>query len=132
MSISAYRRQKEAAETPRELECRAFSTVIGKLIEGQKTGGKALIEACYLNNQLWTALTVDLSLADNPLPADLKARLISLALWVQRYTPRAMGGTAPVDPLIAVNRNILDGLSTKPSGAGTQQPAVSIGQLGAV
>jgi len=116
MSISAYRRQKEAAETPRELECRAFSTVIGKLIEGQKTGGKALIEACYLNNQLWTALTVDLS----------------LAIWVQRYTPQAMGGTAPVDPLIAVNRNILDGLSTKPSGAGTQQPAVSIGQLGAV
>ena len=131
MSISAYRRQKEAAETPRELECRAFSIVIGKLTDAKKTGGQALIDACFLNSQLWTALTVDLALADNPLPDDLKARLISLAIWVQRYTPQAMGGTAPVDPLIAVNRNVLDGLSTKPSGAGTP-PAMSIGQLGAV
>jgi flagellar biosynthesis activator protein FlaF len=131
MSISAYRRQKEAAETPRELECRAFSIVIGKLVEGKKTGGRALIDACYLNNQLWTALTVDLSLAANALPLDLKARLISLSLWVQRYTPQAMGGTAPLDPLIAVNRNILEGLSAKPPGA-SAQPAVSIGQLDAV
>jgi flagellar biosynthesis activator protein FlaF len=131
MSISAYRRQKEAAETPRELECRAFSIVIGKLVEGKKTGGRALIDACYLNNQLWTALTVDLSLAANALPLDLKARLISLSLWVQRYTPQAMGGTAPLDPLIAVNRNILEGLSAKPPGA-SAQPTVSIGQLDAV
>lgn len=131
MSISAYRRQKEAAETPRELECRAFSIVIGKLVEGKKAGGKALIDACYLNNQLWTALTVDLSLAANALPADLKARLISLSIWVQRYTPQAMGGTASLDPLIAVNRNILEGLSTKSPSASTA-PTVTIGQLGAV
>ena len=132
MSISAYRRQKEAAETPRELECRAFSTVIGKLIEGQKTGGKALIEACYLNTQLWTALTVDLSLADNPLPADLKARLISLAIWVQRYSMQVMQGTASADPLISVNRNILEGLSVSPPPANNAAPMVTIPQLGPV
>jgi flagellar protein FlaF len=131
MSISAYRRQKEAAETPRELECRAFSVVIGKLTEAKKSGGQALVEACYLNNQLWTALTVDLSLADNPLPEDLKARLISLAIWVQRYTPQAMAGTASVDALIAVNRNILDGLRAKPENAPTG-PKVAISELGTV
>jgi flagellar biosynthesis activator protein FlaF len=131
MSISAYRRQKEAAETPRELECRAFSVVIGKLTEAKTVGGQALIDACYLNNQLWTALTVDLSLADNPLPEDLKARLISLAIWVQRYTPQAMAGTASVDALIAVNRNILDGLRAKPDNApaGTK---VALSELGTV
>ena len=131
MSISAYRRQKEAAETPRELECRAFSTVIGRLMEAQKTGGQALVDACYLNNQLWTALTVDLSLADNALPEDLKARLISIAIWVQRYTPQAMAGSAPLEPLIAVNRNILEGLRAKPTGT-TTAPELKIGQLGAV
>ena len=114
MSITAYRRQKESAETPRELECRAFAVVIGKLTEAKRSGGPALIEACYLNNQLWTALTVDLSLADNPLPEELKARLISLAIWVQRYTPQAMQGSVSPDPLISVNRNILEGLTIMP------------------
>ncbi|HEX3497789.1 MAG TPA: flagellar biosynthesis regulator FlaF [Stellaceae bacterium] len=130
MSISAYRRQKEAAETPRELECRAFSVVIGKLTDAKRTGGQAVIDACYLNNQLWTALTVDLSLADNPLPEELKARLISLAIWVQRYTPQAMGG-APLDPLIQVNRNILDGLRAQPTGP-SARISESVSQLGAV
>jgi flagellar biosynthesis activator protein FlaF len=131
MSISAYRRQKEAAETPRELECRAFSVVIGKLTDAKTAGGQALIDACYLNNQLWTALTVDLSLADNPLPEDLKARLISLAIWVQRYTPQAMAGTASVDALIAVNRNILDGLRAKPDNAPAERK-VALSELGTV
>lgn len=131
MSIAAYRRRKEAAETPRELECRAFSTVIGKLIDGKKNGGRALIDACYLNSQLWTTLMVDLSLADNALPADLKARLISISIWVQRYTPEAMRGTVSPDPLIAVNRNMLEGLSAAPPSAGGKQE-VTIGQLGAV
>jgi flagellar protein FlaF len=131
MSISAYRRQKEAAETPRELECRAFSVVIGKLTDAKTSGGQALVDACYLNNQLWTALTVDLSLANNPLPEDLKARLISLAIWVQRYTPQAMAGSASLDPLIAVNRNILDGLRAQSASQSTKVPE-TVGELGAV
>jgi flagellar protein FlaF len=130
MSISAYRRQKEAAETPRELECRAFSVVIGKLTDAKTSGGQALVDACYLNNQLWTALTVDLSLANNPLPEDLKARLISLAIWVQRYTPQAMAGAA-LDPLIAVNRNILDGLRAQSESQSGKVPE-TVGELGAV
>jgi flagellar protein FlaF len=114
MSISAYRRSKEAAEMPRELERRAFTTTIGKLIEGKAKGGRHLIDACFLNQQLWTALLVDLALPQNELPVDLKARLISIGIWVQRYTPAVMRGQAPIDPLISVNRNILEGLSTQP------------------
>lgn len=131
MSIAAYRRRKEAAEAPRELECRAFSTVIGKLSEAKKHGGHALIDACYLNSQLWTTLAIDLSLESNALPADLKARLISISIWVQRYTPGAMRGTASLDPLIAVNRNILEGLRAAPPSTDGKQE-VTIGQLSAV
>ena len=117
MSISAYRRQKEAAEMPRELERRAFTTTIGKLLEGKEKGGRQLIEACYLNQQLWTALLTDLALPQNELPADLKARLISIGIWVHRYTLRVMNGNASIDPLISVNRNILEGLSAAPPPA---------------
>jgi flagellar biosynthesis activator protein FlaF len=69
-------------------------------------------------------------LQDNALPTDLKARLISLALWVQRYTPAVMGGTASPDPLIAVNKNILEGLAAVPEGAEVRP--TTIPQLGAV
>jgi flagellar protein FlaF len=130
MSISAYRQRKEAAEMPRELERRAFMTTIGKLTEGKEKGGRALIDACFLNQQLWTALLIDLSLPQNALPDELKARLISIAIWVQRYTPTVMAGTASVDPLINVNRNILEGLSMRSS----PPPAQDLGavQLNAI
>jgi flagellar protein FlaF len=117
MSISAYRRSKEAAEMPRELERRAFTTTIGKLMEGKAKRGRHLIDACFLNQQLWTALMVDLALPQNALPDELKARLISIAIWVQRYTPTVMRGEASIDPLISVNRNILEGLSVQPTTA---------------
>jgi flagellar biosynthesis activator protein FlaF len=130
MSISAYHRRQEAAEKPRELERRAFSIVIGKLVGAKAEGGKRLIEACYLNYQLWSTLQADLVLQDNALPTDLKARLISLALWVQRYTPAVMGGTASPDPLITVNKNILEGLAAVPEGDAVRP--TTIPQLGAV
>ena len=129
MSIAAYRRRKEAAETPRELERRALTTVIGKLIEGQRQGGRVLLEACLLNSKLWSALVVDLALPENALPDDLKARLISIGLWVQRYTLKAMSGAA-VDPLIDVNRNIAEGLATNAPAAPAGQ--ASLAQLGTV
>src|SRR5215468_9338546 len=117
MSISAYRRSHQATEMPRDLERRAFTTTIGKLIEGKEQGGKRLVEACFLNQQLWTTLLVDLALPQNALPEDLKARLISIGIWVHRYTPSVMQGKAPVDPLISVNRNILEGLTAGPAAS---------------
>jgi len=130
MSISAYRRRKEAEEMPRDMERRAFMTTIGKLLEGKEKGGRFLIDACYLNQQLWTALIVDLALPQNALPEELKARLISIAIWVQRYTPNVMGGRAPVDALIDVNRNILEGLSVRP--ASLPQQEIKAPQLNAI
>jgi flagellar protein FlaF len=130
MSIAAYRQRQEAAEQPRALERRAFLVVIGKLVEAKEQGGRALIDACFLNHQLWSVLLADLALPQNALPDDLKARLISLALWVQRYTPGVMQGTASPDPLIAVNRNILDGLSAGPAASAT--PFVATPALQAV
>ena len=130
MSISAYRRRKEAEEMPRDMERRAFMTTIGKLLEGKEKGGRFLIDACYLNQQLWTALMVDLALPQNALPEELKARLISIAIWVQRYTPAVTGGRASVDALIEVNRNILEGLSVRPAALPPQE--IKAPQLNAV
>jgi len=130
MSIAAYRRQREAAETPRELERRAFMTVIGRLTDAKEKRGQALVEACHLNTQLWTTLLVDLCIPENGLPQDLKARLISIGIWVLRYTPDVMAGKVPVEPLISVNRSIAEGLSTVPA-ADRSSPEATIAALGA-
>ena len=102
---------------PRELEQRAFTIVIGRLMEGKEKGGATLIEACHLNQQLWTTLLTDLALPQNTLPDQLKAQLISLGIWVHKYSPQVMGGKAAVDPLISLNRSILEGLSATPQAA---------------
>src|SRR5262249_38421989 len=110
MSIASYRRAHETAEAPREMEQRCFSVVTGKLIDAKQNGGRSLVEACYLNERLWSTLASDLALPSNGLPDELKARLISLAIWVHRYTPRVMSGEVTPDALISVNRNIIEGL----------------------
>ena len=130
MSISAYRRRQEMAEKPRELERRAFSIVTGKLVGAKDKGGPPLIDACYLNYQLWSTLQADLALPANALPVELKARLLSLSIWVQRYTHDVMRGAASADPLINVNKNILDGLSMTPGDGPAAAPTIA--QLGAV
>jgi flagellar protein FlaF len=121
MSIARYRRIQETIESPREMEQRCFSIVTGKLIDAKEQGGPPLIEACYLNQRLWSTLAADLALPSNGLPDELKARLISLSIWVNRYTPRVMAGDATPDALISVNRNIIEGLGTKPAA----QPAAA-------
>jgi flagellar protein FlaF len=43
----------------------------------------------------------------------LRAGIISIGLWVDRFTSDVVAGREPIDPLIGVNRAILDGLATE-------------------
>ena len=115
MSVDLYRRQQENVESPRDTERRALTMVNGKLRDAKERGGSALAEACHLNERLWNIFRADLSLPENGFPAPLKAQLISLAIWVSRHTGKVLRGEADVDPLIAVNRSILEGLGASPA-----------------
>ena len=44
------------------------------------------------------------------LPDALRASIISIALWVNRHASEVMKGREPIDPLIEVNRSLLEGL----------------------
>ena len=105
MSISAYRRRQEMAEKPRELERRAFSIVTGKLAGAKDKGGPQLIDACYLNYQLWSTLQGDLALPDNALPVELKARLLSLSIWENEEAVATWRNTADHRGAQALGRN---------------------------
>ncbi len=77
------------------------------------TPGHSRTRAIGRNHNLWSVLVKDLSLADNRLPEPVKAQLIGLGLWSMRYSTLALLRDLPVDPLIAVNSNVLDGLSAQ-------------------
>ena len=122
MSYQSYQQAQNKAEDPREIEYRAMGMVTGKLIEAQQAGDqRKLIEAVHLNEKLWALFRADLSQPGNALPMDLRARLISISLWVQRHSSKVTKGEGDIEALIDVNKNIMAGL--RPGGAAATQDA---------
>ena len=114
MTLRAYQKAQAAAENPRNAEYRLFGQVTASLLDASTTGakGKPLVDAIDWNRRLWSTLAVDCMDEHNALPMDLKARIVSLSLWVARYSSEVMQQGAPLDPLIDVNRNMMQGLSS--------------------
>jgi len=130
MGIAVYKSIIRECETPRQMERRILTRITGALskyaenYDGAISSEKRLemlysgLGECLVENQLfWRMLKNDVTSKDNSLTSDLKASLISLALWVERETNSVMGGGAGVLDLIAVNQNIIAGLA----GIGSEQ-----------
>jgi flagellar protein FlaF len=118
MSLQAYQKAQRHAESPREMEYRLFGQVTHALIEADKENRsdfKKLMDALDWNRRLWSTLAVDCSGSANQLPPALRAQIISLSLWVSRFSSEAARSRASLKPLIDVNRNIMQGLSQRPA-----------------
>jgi flagellar protein FlaF len=68
------------------------------------------MEALDWNRRIWTTLASDCLDDRNQLPKGVRAQIVSLSLWIGKYTKRVMREGAPVDPLIEINRTIMQGL----------------------
>jgi flagellar protein FlaF len=112
MTVKAYQNAQRIAENPRDTEYRIFGQVTGALINVQKLGTKGgpLVEAVDWNKRLWRTLATDCLHDANKLPKDVRAKIVSLSLWVTKYSRRVTREGAPVQPLIEVNRTIMQGL----------------------
>jgi flagellar protein FlaF len=75
----------------------------------------ALAEALDKNRRLWTTLAQDCADPQNALPEKLRAQIISLAMWVSRHSSSVMQEGDDLDPLIDVNRSIMQGLAPQAS-----------------
>jgi flagellar protein FlaF len=75
--------------------------------------GPSRVRALGRNHLLWSILVKDLALDENALASGLKSQLIELGLWSMRYSTLAMLKDLSLEPLIEVNRNILDGLQSQ-------------------
>ena len=112
MTLKAYQKAQAAGESPRSAEYRLFGQVTGALIDAQSKGakGKPLVDAIDWNRRLWSTLAVDCLDDGNRLPKELRAQIVSLSLWVNKYSGEVMREGATLEPLIDVNRTIMQGL----------------------
>ena len=124
MSVTAYKRTISHTEDPRQIERRILASVTSKLEnkfeafdgaaeKSQKLQMLAdgLRDTLWENQRVWLTFKADLAEKDNGLTADLRAALISLALWVENHTKAVLSGSKNVKPLFDINRSIIDGLS---------------------
>jgi flagellar protein FlaF len=112
MPVTAYQKAQRAAENPRNTEYRLFGQVTGALMEAQSAGaqGPSLIDAIDWNRRMWSTLAIDCMDNANKLPKELRAQIVSLSLWVNKYSSEVMQRGASLDPLIDINRTIMQGL----------------------
>ena len=112
MTLQAYRNTQAATEDPRATEYRLFGQVTGRLLEVQasQAQGTPLVEAIDWNRRLWRTLAADCMDDRNALTQDVRAKIISLSLWVAKYSRSVTREKAPLDPLIEINRTIMQGL----------------------
>ena len=112
MSLQAYKNAQVATENPRVTEFRLFGQVTGALLDARNTNasGTPLVEAIDWNRRMWRALAADCMDDRNGLTEDLRAKIISISLWVSKYSRQVTRDRASIDPLIEINRNIMAGL----------------------
>jgi flagellar protein FlaF len=113
MSFQVYQQAARQADNPRETEYRLFGEVTRALIAASQVPPEDIatrIDALDWNRRLWSVLASDCSSDGNPLPPQLRAQIISLSLWVSRHTSAVMRREEQFEPLIEVNRIIMQGL----------------------
>lgn len=114
MSLQAYQSVARSAENPRDAEYRLFGQVTRALMEASKVDKadlKTRMDALDWNRRLWSALATDCADPSNQMPQAARAQIISLSIWVAKYTSSVMREGEDIDALVDVNRIIMQGLS---------------------
>lgn len=115
MSLKAYQTTQQANETSSQTEYRLFSDVTRALMEAKEleTLNSGLHEALHWNRQLWSTLATDCAVEGNRLPKQLRASIISISIWVGKYSSQVALGQADIQALIDINKNIMEGLAAQ-------------------
>jgi flagellar biosynthesis activator protein FlaF len=112
MTLKAYQNTQRITENPRETEYRLFGQVTGALLSAKRDGqtGGPLAEAVDWNRKIWRTLAADCLDDRNQLPEGVRANIVSLSLFVTRYSKEVVRKGVSLDPLIEINRSIMQGL----------------------
>lgn len=128
--IQAYAQTQKSSMPPREVEAMAFTKAALMLEEakGKVDDYDSYAAALKFNQLLWTIIQADVVDNENQLPAQLKANILSLSIFVDRQTIKSLANTKAenLDALININKNLAEGLMTRqanPAEAAPQQKA---------
>lgn len=112
--VSAYQDAQRATMSPREVEAMALTKAAFLMEEAKKdvANYQAYSQALRFNHLLWTIIQTDITDKNNLLPPEIKANIMSLSIFVDKQTAKALAdGTAKsLDVLININRNLAEGL----------------------
>lgn len=124
LAYRAYGQVTQRTATGRSLEYALFEQITQALQAVHDIGAADPAEwadALYRNLQMWTIFSADLLSAENALPQDTKAGLLSLSDFVRRTSLQVFGGSEGILNLIEVNRTIMAGLVGSPAMAGQEE-----------
>ncbi len=124
MSVTAYKRTISHTEAPRQIERRILAQVTSELenqfhafdsaerkLDRLQLLADGLRHTLWKNQTIWMTFKMDLTEDENGLNPELRASIISLAIWVEKHTQSVLAGGKKIGPLIEMNRSIIDGLS---------------------
>ncbi|MGA0614742.1 flagellar biosynthesis regulator FlaF [Paracoccus sp. KR1-242] len=95
----------------KDMEYDAFSRVTRMLhLAPRECRSDATVVAVSRNNELWTLLATDLADPANGIEDQVKAGLISLAIFSLRHGQSVLSGKATTDALIDINLAVMKGL----------------------
>jgi flagellar protein FlaF len=125
--VQAYAQMQKSSMSPREIEAMAF-TKAALLMEDAKKNlddYDNYASALKFNQLLWTIIQADVVDKANKLPDVLKANILSLSIFVDKQTIKALADTKVdyLDSLININKNLAEGLMVKPAGTQTAEAA---------
>lgn len=114
MSLQAYKTAATRAENPREMEYRLFGQVTRALMHASTVDPADIatrIDALDWNRRLWSVLATDCADPNNAMDKALRARIISISLFVSKHSSVVMRGDDDFEALIDINRMIMQGLA---------------------
>ena len=113
MSLAAYQSVRRLSEAPRDIEHRLMGQITGEMISARDARKERaeLAEPLHRNREMWNLFSADCAAPGNELPDQLRASIISLALWIDRFSSEVIAGRESVDDLIEVNRSVMEGLA---------------------
>ena len=116
-AIIGYQQTQKTVDSNREaataeVDAMVLRQVAERLQKAQQLPDEDYFEETLLFNQLiWTVIQSEMT-AENPLSEEIKANLVSLSIFVDKQTAKAIGTRKPelLNALIDINRNISLGL----------------------
>jgi flagellar biosynthesis activator protein FlaF len=107
---------EDTSERIRNNEVRAIehSIALMKKAHDSHMVARDVVEAVFFVNRLWCVLLEDLASRENGLPEALRAKLISIGIWMLRAVEDIRQNRAKnFEPLITISQTIATGLTRK-------------------